>query len=200
LVARKVLALENYITMFHIESMNKIILVTGSVVGIAYLTEFFIAYYSGSEYEQYTFINRFLGPYWWAGLLMYGCNVLMTQLMWFKSIRTNIALSWILSIIVNIGMWFERFVIIVSSLYRDFLPSSWVYYSPRWTELGFYIGTFGLFFTCFLLFAKFFPVIAIHEIKFTLKTSGDNYKRAMQDLTEKMPDEFLLAAEEAHVH
>src|SRR6476620_9228793 len=98
LVVRKVMGFENYITMFHIESMNKIILVTGSIVGVAYLTEFFIAWYSGSEYEQYTFLNRFIGPYWWAGCMMYGCNVLMTQLMWFKKIRTNIPISWVLSI------------------------------------------------------------------------------------------------------
>jgi len=179
LVARKVLGLENYITMFHIESMNKIILVTGSIVGIAYLTEFFIAYYSGSEYEQYTFINRFLGPYWWAGCLMYGCNVLMTQLMWFKKIRTNIALSWILSIVVNIGMWFERFVIIVTSLHRDYLPSSWAMFYPTVVDVGIFIGSIGLFFTLFLLFLRVLPPVAIAEVKLLLKTQSFEAKKKL---------------------
>src|SRR6185503_16088934 len=116
LVARKVLGLENYITMFHIEAMNKIILLTGSIVGVAYLTEFFIAYYSGGEYEQYTFLNRFIGPHWWAGCMMYGCNVLMTQLMWFKSIRRNVPIAWVLSIVVNIGLWFTMFLLFVRVL------------------------------------------------------------------------------------
>lgn len=179
LVARKVLGLENYITMFHIESMNKIILVTGSIVGIAYLTEFFIAYYSGSEYEQYTFINRFVGPYWWAGLLMYGCNVLMTQFMWFKKIRTNIALSWIFSIVVNIGMWFERFVIIVTSLHRDYLPSSWAMFYPTIVDVGIFIGSIGLFFTMFLLFLRVLPPVAIAEVKLLLKTQSFEAKKKL---------------------
>jgi len=193
LVARKVLGLENYITMFHIESMNKIILVTGSIVGIAYLTEFFIAYYSGSEYEQYTFINRFVGPYWWAGLLMYGCNILMTQFMWFKKIRTNIALSWIFSIIVNIGMWFERFVIIVTSLHRDYLPSSWAMFYPTIVDVGIFIGSIGLFFTMFLLFLRVLPPVAIAEVKLLLKTQSFEAKR-------KLIQEGHLNAEEVEYY
>jgi hypothetical protein len=176
LVTRKVLGLENYITMFHIESMNKIILVTGSIVGVAYLTEFFIAFYSGSEYEQYTFLNRFIGPYWWAGCMMYGCNILMTQLMWFKKVRTNIPLSWILSIIVNIGMWFERFVIIVVSLHRDYLPSSWAMFYPTWVDVSVFVGSIGVFFTLFLLFLRVMPSIAIAEVKLLLKTSSEQAK------------------------
>jgi molybdopterin-containing oxidoreductase family membrane subunit len=177
LVTRKVLGLENYITMFHIESMNKIILVTGSIVGIAYCTEFFIAYYSGSEYEQYTFLNRFVGPYWWAGCMMYGCNILMTQLMWFKNVRTNIAISWCLSIVVNIGMWFERFVIIVTSLHRDFLPSSWAMFYPTWVDVSVFIGSIGLFFTLFLLFIRVLPAVAIAEVKLLLKSSSEQVKK-----------------------
>ncbi|HET8573121.1 MAG TPA: NrfD/PsrC family molybdoenzyme membrane anchor subunit [Edaphocola sp.] len=199
-LVRKMFRLEEYVTLGHIEAMNKVIVLTGSIVGVAYLSELFIAFYSGDIYEAGQFHWRILGPFWWSWFLQMLCNVVSPQFFWFKRVRRNIVFTFLISIVVNIGMWFERFVIIVSSLYRDFLPSSWAYYSPRWTELGFYIGTFGLFFTCFLLFAKFFPVIAIHEIKFTLKTSGDNYKRAMQDLTEKTPDEFLLQAEEAHAH
>ncbi|MVN21152.1 NrfD/PsrC family molybdoenzyme membrane anchor subunit [Mucilaginibacter arboris] len=179
LVTRKVLGLENYITMFHIESMNKIILTTGSIVGVAYLTEFFIAYYSGGEYEQYTFLNRFIGPYWWAGCMMYGCNVLMTQLMWFKSVRTNIAISWALSIIVNIGMWFERFVIIVVSLHRDFLPSSWAMFHPTWVDVSVFIGSIGLFFTMFLLFLRVLPSVAMAEVKLLLKSSSEQEKKKL---------------------
>src|SRR6201986_4206703 len=154
LVARKVLGLENYITMFHIEAMNKIIILTGSIVMVAYCTEFFIAYYSQVEYEQYAFLNRYFGPYWWAGCMMYGCNVLMTQLMWFKSIRTNIKVSWMMSIVVNIGMWFERFVIIETSRQRDLLPSSWPVFSPTWVDGSGCIGSIGVFFTLFLLFIR----------------------------------------------
>ncbi len=179
LVTRKVLGLENYITMFHIESMNKIILLTGSIVGVAYLSEFFIAYYSGGEYEQYTFLNRFIGPYWWAGCMMYGCNVLMTQLMWFKSVRTNIPLSWGLSIIVNIGMWFERFVIIVVSLHRDFLPSSWAMFHPTWVDVSVFVGSIGLFFTMFLLFLRVLPSVAMAEVKLLLKSSSEQEKKKL---------------------
>src|SRR5476651_927795 len=176
LVTRKVLGLENYITMFHIEAMNKIILLTGSIVGVAYLTEFFIAYYSGGEYEQYTFLNRFIGPYWWAGCMMYGCNVLMTQLMWFKKVRTSIPISWVLSIVVNIGMWFERFVIIVISLHRDYIPSSWAMFYPTWIDVSIFIGSIGVFFTLFLLFIRVLPSIAIAEVKLILKSSSEQSK------------------------
>lgn len=198
ILIRKAFRLEEYVTMGHIDAMNKVIVLTGSIVGIAYLSELFVAWYSGNVYEQGEFYWRITGPFWWSWFLQISCNVLSPQFLWFKKVRRNIVFSFLIAIVVNIGMWYERFVIIVSSLYRDFLPSSWTYYSPRWPEIGFYIGTFGLFFTCFLLFAKFFPVIAIHEIKFNLKTSGDNYKRAMKDLDDKSPDEFLLQVEEAH--
>src|ERR1700735_2842593 len=181
LVTRKVLGLENYITMFHIEAMNKIILLTGSVVGVAYLTEFFIAYYSGGEYEQYTFLNRFIGPYWWAGCMMYGCNILMTQLMWFKRVRVSIPISWALSIIVNIGMWFERFVIIVTSLHRDYIPSSWAMFYPTWVDVSVFIGSIGVFFTLFLLFIRVLPAIAMAEVKLLLKESSEQAKRKELD-------------------
>jgi molybdopterin-containing oxidoreductase family membrane subunit len=177
LVTRKVLGLENYITMFHIESMNRIILLTGNIVAFAYISEFFIAYYSGVEYEQYTFLNRFTGPYWWAGCMMYGCNILMTQLMWFKKVRVNIPISWALSIIVNIGMWFERFVIIVVSLHRDFLPSSWAMFYPTVVDVSVFIGSIGVFFTLFLLFIRVLPSIAIAEVKLLLKSSSEQSKK-----------------------
>jgi len=176
LVMRKVLNFENYITMFHIESMNKIILATGSIVGIAYLTELFIAWYSGSEYEMYAFSNRIAGPYWWAYWTMMTCNVISPQLFWFKRIRTSIPISWVLSIVVNIGMWFERFVIIVTSLHRDYLPSSWAMFYPSWVDVGVFVGSVGVFFTLFLLFLRFLPGIAIAEVKLLLKSSSLQHK------------------------
>ncbi|MGQ1785868.1 MULTISPECIES: NrfD/PsrC family molybdoenzyme membrane anchor subunit [unclassified Saccharicrinis] len=177
IITRKALNLENYITVGHVESMNKVIIATGSIVGIAYLTELFMAWYSGVVYEQYAFVNRAFGPYWWAYWIMMTCNVITPQLFWFKKIRRNLAATFIISIFVNIGMWFERFVIIVTSLHRDFLPSSWAMYSPTWVEVGVYIGTFGLFFTMFFLFIRFFPVVAIAEVKSVLKSSGENFIR-----------------------
>jgi len=200
LVTRKVLHLEDYITIEHIEVMNKVIVLTGSIVGIAYLTELFIAWYSHVEYEWFAFrYNRvdLSSPYGWAYYLMMGCNVLSPQIFWFRKMRRSILVTFFMSILVNIGMWFERFVIIVTSIYRDYLPSSWSpYYSPTIWEVGFYIGTFGLFFTCFFLFSKFFPVIAIAEIKHILKKSGENYKEKMDVIEQESVEEF--AHEYAH--
>ncbi len=173
IVTRKVLNLENYITVTHIESMNKIIIATGSIVGIAYMTELFISWYSGVEYEQYAFLNRATGPYWWAYAIMMTCNVISPQLLWFRKLRRSFVFTFILSIFINIGMWFERFVIIVTSLHRDYLPSSWAMYKPSIVEVGIFIGTLGLFFSCFLIFIRVFPVIAIAEIKTVVKSSGE---------------------------
>ncbi|MDZ4847300.1 MAG: NrfD/PsrC family molybdoenzyme membrane anchor subunit [Chitinophagales bacterium] len=181
IITRKALKVEDYITINHIESMNKIIILTGSIVGVAYLTELFMAWYSGFPYEQYAFYNRALGPYWWAYWIMMTCNVISPQLFWFKKLRRSIYFTFVMSIIINIGMWFERFVIIVTSLHRDYLPSSWVYYSPTIVEMGIYLGTLGLFFTLFLLFARAFPVVAIAEVKAILKTSGDKQKREQHE-------------------
>ena len=136
IITRKVYNLEDYITIKHLELMNIVIIVTGSIVGIAYITELFIAWYSGVEYEQYAFYNRVTGPYWWAYFSMMACNVVSPQLFWFKKIRTNIAATFIISIVVNIGMWFERFVIIVTSLHRDYIPSSWGMFYPTMYDVG----------------------------------------------------------------
>jgi Ni/Fe-hydrogenase subunit HybB-like protein len=173
IITRKVFKLEDYITLEHVESMNKVIILTGSIVGIAYTTEFFIAWYSGVEYEQYAFINRAFGPYWWAYWSMMTCNVITPQLFWFRKIRRSLTATFIISIFVNIGMWFERFVIIVTSLHRDYLPSSWAMFSPTSIDVGVYVGTIGLFFTLFLLFAKFFPVVNMAEVKAILKSSSE---------------------------
>ncbi len=173
IVMRKVYRLEDYITIGHLELMNIVIIITGSIVGIAYITELFIAWYSGVEAEQYAFFNRLQGPYWWAYASMMTCNVVSPQLFWVKKIRTNIAATFVLSIVVNIGMWFERFVIIVTSLHRDFLPSSWAMFYPSLYDVGVYLFTFGLFFTAFFLFAKFFPVINMAEVKSIVKATGE---------------------------
>ncbi|MBD1397827.1 polysulfide reductase NrfD [Pontibacter sp. JH31] len=173
IITRKVFKLEDYITLEHVESMNKVIILTGSIVGVAYITEFFIAWYSGVEYEQYAFINRATGPYWWAYWAMMTCNVITPQLFWFRSIRRSLTATFIITIFVNIGMWFERFVIIVTSLHRDYLPSSWAMFSPTIVDIGVYVGTIGLFFTLFLLFAKFFPVVNMAEVKSILKSSSE---------------------------
>ncbi|MDZ4756866.1 MAG: NrfD/PsrC family molybdoenzyme membrane anchor subunit [Bacteroidota bacterium] len=164
-IARKVMNYEDYITVHHLDAMCKVVMLTGTIVGTAYITEFFIAWYSGVEYEQYAFINRATGPYWWAYWSMMSCNLLAPQIFWFKKIRQNPTIIFIMSIIVNIGMWFERFVIIVTSLHRDYLPSSWIYYRPTWVEVAIFLGTMGLFFTCYFVFCKFLPSISIAETK-----------------------------------
>lgn len=175
IIMRKVMGLENYITIRHVESMNFIIILTGSLVGTAYITELFISWYSGVEYEQYAFINRATGPYYWAYAIMMTCNVLSPQLFWFKKIRNSFVISFVMSIFINIGMWFERFVIIVTSLHRDYLPSSWTMFHPTFVDIGVFIGTIGIFFTLFLLFARVFPVIAQAETKSILKDGGSQY-------------------------
>lgn len=164
-LARWIYGLENLITMKHLENMCKVMLATGMIVGFAYGTEFFIAWYSANQYERFIFLNRAFGPYAWAYWSMIACNVIAPQFFWFKKFRTSIPAMFILSIFINIGMWFERFVIIATSLHRDFLPSSWGYFSPTWVDIGTYAGTFGLFLTLFLLFLRFLPSIAISEVK-----------------------------------
>jgi len=175
IITRKILNLQDYITVEHVESMNKVILLTGSIVGVAYLTELFVAWYSGYVYEQFAFYNRALGPYWWSYFGMMFCNVVSPQFFWSKKLRRNIAFTFFMSIFINIGMWFERFVIIATTLARDYLPSNWSYYFPTWVEMGIFLGTMGLFFTLYLLFVRVAPVVAIAEIKSILKTGGDQY-------------------------
>ena len=172
IITRKAMHLEDYITVGHVESMNKIIIATGSIVGLAYITELFISWYSGVEYEQFALINRATGPYAWAYWIMMTANVISPQLLWFKKLRTNLAFTFGLSIVINIGMWFERFVIVVSSLHRDYLPSSWSMYTPTMVEILIFLGTIGMFFTLFFLFIRYVPVIAIAEIKSVNKIFG----------------------------
>jgi len=175
IVARKLYGLEHIITIKHLENMNKIMLVTGMMVGYAYSMEFFIAWYSGNEYERFIFINRAMGPYAWAYWTMISCNVIAPQLFWFKKLRTSIPVMFVASIVINIGMWFERFVIVASSLSTDFLPSSWDYYTPTIYDIGTFVGSFGLFFTLFLLFIRFLPVVAMAEVKGILPQADPHY-------------------------
>jgi len=174
-IAREVFELKQYITIGHLESMNKIILATGMLVGLAYGTEFFIAWYSQVPYERFIFINRALGPYAWSYWIMVGCNVLSPQFFWFKACRRSIPLMFILSLFVNLGMWFERFVIVVTSLATDFLPSSWNYFRLSMWDVGVLVGSFGMFFTLFLLFCRFVPTIAISEVKAVMPTKGSDH-------------------------
>lgn len=162
---RKIYAIEHIITIDHLEKMNKIMITTGMMVGYAYGMEFFIAWYSGNSAETFVFFNRALGPYAWAYWTMVICNVVFPQLFWFKKIRRSIPAMFVIGVLVNVGMWFERFVIVVTSLSRDYLPSSWGFYVPSIYDIGILIGSFGLFFTLLLLFVKSMPVVSISEVK-----------------------------------
>ncbi len=157
--------MKDYVTINHLEVMNKIIMATGLMVGYAYASEFFIAWYSGVEYEKYAFINRAFGPYWWSYWIMAGCNVIIPQIFWFRNMRRSIPVMFVVSIFVNIGMWFERFVITVTSLHRDFLPANWGMFNFTFYDFGVIIGSFGMFFTLFLLFLRVLPMVAMSEVK-----------------------------------
>jgi molybdopterin-containing oxidoreductase family membrane subunit len=165
IIARRTMRLEEYITLRHVEVMCKLVIATSGMVALAYGAEFFTALYSGSPYEQFAFLNRARGPFGWSYWIMVACNVLIPQLLWITGVRRSLPAVFGISILINIGMWFERFVIIVTSLHRDFLPSSWSSYAPTPFEIAMLVGSFGLFFTLFLLFCRILPVIAIAEVK-----------------------------------
>jgi molybdopterin-containing oxidoreductase family membrane subunit len=162
---RAIYKLENLITIRHLENMNKIIMATGLMVGTAYGIEFFIAWYSGVPWESFAFYNRAFGAFWWAYWIMITCNVVIPQVFWIKWCRTTPWFMVIISIFVNIGMWFERYVITITSLARDYLPSSWSYFYPTPVDIMMLVGSFGLFMTLFLLFCRFLPIIAMAEVK-----------------------------------
>ena len=162
---RAIYRLHDVINQYHIDNMCKIILATGTMVGYAYATEFFIAAYSGNPYEKFAFINRAFGQYWWAYWIMVSCNVITPQLFWFRKVRENHSLVWIICLFVNVGMWFERFVITITSLANDYLPSSWGYYSPTIVDIFTFFGTFGFFSVLFLLFVRFLPLLPMAEVK-----------------------------------
>jgi len=179
IIMRKVSNLEDYITVLHIEYMNKVILLTGGIVSVAYITEYFIGWYSGSSYENYTYLSfgAATGPYWWAFWALITCNFIVPLTLWVKSLRRNIMWTFFVALVINIGMWFERFDIIVLDLSHGRTPSSWAMFSPTFVDIGVFIGTIGFFFVLFLLYARTFPVIAQAEVKTILKSSGEFYKR-----------------------
>ncbi len=167
--ARALFKLQDIITPQHIDKMAKIILLTGSIVAYSYIMEFFISWYSGNQYEKFAFYNRIFGPYWWFWIVgMLFCNTLSPQLFWFRWCRRNIFVVYFVCMCVNAGMWFERFIIIVGGLHRDFLPSSWGLFIPTWVDIWTFVGTFGIFLSLFLLFIRFLPMIAMSEVKIVL--------------------------------
>jgi molybdopterin-containing oxidoreductase family membrane subunit len=173
LIVRKVLHLEDYLTARHVDAMAKLVLATSCLVALSYAIEFFDALYAGNAYETFAFLNRVFGPLAWAFAVMVVCNVLGPQLFWFRRVRSQFVLVFVICILVNVGMWLERFVIIVTSLERDFLPSTWSSYTPTWIEIATLLGSFGLFFTCFLVFCRLLPILAMAEIKGVL---GGNHE------------------------
>jgi len=178
IIMRKVSNLENYITVLHIEYMNKVILLTGGIVSIAYITEYFIGWYSGSPYENYTYLSygAATGPYWWAFWALITCNFIVPLTLWVKKLRRNIMWTFVVAVVINTGMWFERFNIIVVDLSKGRTPSGWAMFQPTFVDIGIFIGTIGFFFVLFLLYARTFPVIAQAEEKTILKSSGEKYK------------------------
>jgi Ni/Fe-hydrogenase subunit HybB-like protein len=175
-VVRATMGLKNLITDYHLEVMNKVILTCSCLMGYAYMLEGFTAWYSMNEYIHHTFVQYVAGTYWWAGWTTITCNILIPQLLWFRPIRRSYAGMIFVSAAVTIGMWFERFVIIVSSLHQDFMPSAWHIYKPTLVDFGILLGSFGLFFTLVLLFARVLPVIATTEMKMILPGSQPHLK------------------------
>jgi len=180
---RKTFKLKDFVTDKHLEFISQVLKYGSLIIGSAYIMEMFIAWYSGVEYEMYTFLNaRATGTFAVGFWIMVVCNAVLPQLFWFKKVRTNVIWLLIISIFINIGMWFERFVIMVSSLSQDFLPSSWVSYSPSLVDIGLYVGTFGLFSAGMLMFVRFIPIVAINEVKgisklgYAKKTKGGSHE------------------------
>ena len=192
--ARFIYGLQDLITMKHIDNMAKIILLTGTIVGYAYLMELFIAFYSGAKYEESAFLYRVTGPYWWAYVCMMSFNVLSPQLFWFKCCRENLWVVMGVCMCVNAGMWFERFVIIVTTLTRTWLPADWKVFNPSWVDIMTYLGTIGLFLSLFLLFLRFLPCVNIAEVKWTRLESDAHF-----DDKKEHPDDGTVS-EAAYQH
>ena len=172
---RHIYGLHDFITDRHLENMSKVMLVSGLIVGYGYFMEQFMAYYSAAGFEQYMMENRMWGPYgnyyWWLII----CNIIVPQLLWLKSVRVNAVQLFIVSMFINVGMWLERFIIVVVSLHRDYMPSSWDMYHPTIWDWAIYIGTIGLFLFLFSLFLRGLPIIAIHEIRTLLPIGGKKH-------------------------
>ena len=172
---RQVYGLEDFITLRHLSNMAKVMLATGLMVAYGYLMEVFFAWYSGNPYERYLVVNRAMGPYAWAYWSLIACNVAVPQLLWLRGVRKNVPLLFVISLVVNVGMWLERFVIIVISLHRDYLPSSWEMYYPTIWDFAHFFGSIGLFLTLLLLFIRFLPVISIFELRELVHETGGGH-------------------------
>lgn len=183
-ICRVAFKMEHLITMLHFDRMAKLMLVTGTMVGFSYTVEFFVAWYSGNPFEQFAFVNRAFGPYAWAYWIMMTCNLLVPQVFWSTRARRSIPVLFVVSILVNVGMWFERFVIVVTSLHRDFLPSSWDYFTPTMWDISTLLGSFGLFFTLFCLFVRYAPMVAMSELKGVLPQAHVHLERAQVSAVE----------------
>ena len=169
---RAIYGLQDMITIRHIDNCGKLLLVTGLIVAYGYSMEVFMSWYSGDPYESFLTLNRFYGPYNWAWWMIVFCNVLTPQALWFRRVRRNVPLMFLISLIVQLGMWGERFVIVIISLHRDFLPSSWgMYYPTSWDWMTL-LGTIGFFLFCFFLFVRFVPVIAMFEMRELVHQTG----------------------------
>ncbi len=170
IIIRKIYKFQDYVTDSHLDAIARILVFISLIMATAYLTETFVAWYSGNQYEAFLqFKNRITGKYAFEFWAMFICNALIPQLFWSKKIRHNLTLAFIISLLINLGMWYERYIIIVTSLSRTYLPSAWANYSPSYIEVGLFFGTMGLFIAAILLFFRFIPMIAIHEVKSVLK-------------------------------
>lgn len=172
---RKIYHMESLITERHVDNMAKVMLATGLMVAYGYLMEAVLCWYNGNKYEVGMFMSRIKGPYAPAYWSLIACNIVIPQLLWWKRVRLNVWSLWLLSIVINIGMWLERFVIVVVSLHRDFVPSSWGMYRPTFWDLSLYAGTFGLFMTCLFLFIRFIPAISIFETRHLLHETAEHH-------------------------
>jgi molybdopterin-containing oxidoreductase family membrane subunit len=162
---RAIYGLEDFITLRHLQNMAKVMLATGLIVAYGYVTEAFIAWYSADKFELFVPLNRMTGPYavgYWALIF---CNIVFPQLLWFRRVRSNVPLLFVIAIVVNVGMWLERFIIVITSLHRDFMPSAWGMYSPTIWDWATFLGTIGLFLTLLFLFVRFLPMISIAEMR-----------------------------------
>ncbi len=157
--------LEDFITLRHLQNMAKVMLATGLIVAYGYMMETFMAWYSGNPYEQFSILNRMTGPYWPAYWTLIACNVVIPQLLWSSRVRSSVPVLFVLALVVNVGMWLERFIIVVTSLHRDYLPSSWGMFTPTRWDWATYVGTLGLFVALLFLFIRFLPVISIFEMR-----------------------------------
>ncbi|HMC10509.1 MAG TPA: NrfD/PsrC family molybdoenzyme membrane anchor subunit, partial [Pirellulaceae bacterium] len=162
---RSIYGLEDFVTMRHLDNMAKVILATGTMMFYGYASEVFFAYYSGNEYERYLALNRALGPYAWSYWALIACNIVTPQVLWFPRMRRSIPVLFMVALIVNVGMWLERFVIVVISLHHDFLPSAWRMYYPTVWDFTHLVGSIGLFLTLLFLFIRLLPMISIFELR-----------------------------------